>query len=123
MKKTVLDFQSIKNVLLSQKSEILNRDHEFKLTQATTEKFSDEADSTSQELSNNVSIRLHERERKSLFMIDKALAKFVDKTYGLCESCSDDIEPKRLHARPLASLCIACMEESENSLKTTAYIQ
>lgn len=123
MKKTGLDLSSIKDCLLSQKSEILNRGTEFKMTQASSEKFSDEVDSTSQELINNVSIHLHERERKSLYLIDKALAKFADNTYGLCESCHDQISLKRLQARPLASLCISCMEEIESTQKQNLYIQ
>ena len=113
----------IKENLLFQKSEILNRDQEFKAAQTTIEKCSDEADSTVQELNNNVSIRLHERERKSLYSIEKALSKFAENTYGMCELCSDDIGLKRLKARPLAVLCISCMEESENSIRNNLYLQ
>jgi DnaK suppressor protein len=113
----------IKENLLFQKSEILNRDFEFKISQTTIEKCPDEADSTVQELNNNVSIQLHERERKSLFLIDKALSKFAENTYGQCESCSDQIGIKRLQARPLANFCISCMEESENASRHTMYIQ
>ena len=118
-----LELSLIKENLLLQKSEILNRDFEFKISQTAIEKCSDEADSTVQELNNNVSIHLHERERKSLFSIDKALSKFAENTYGQCESCSDEIGIKRLQARPLANFCIACMEESENLNRHTMYIQ
>jgi DnaK suppressor protein len=120
---TEFELNLIKENLLFQKSEILNRDFEFKVSQTAIEKCPDEADSTVQELNNNVSIQLHERERKSLFLIDKTLSKFSDNTYGQCESCSDQIGIKRLQARPLANLCISCMEESENISKHTAYVQ
>ena len=70
-----LNFEIIRESLLTQKSEILNRDSEFKSDQSQVGKFSDEADQTQQELQNNVSIHLHERERKSLLVIEKTLSK------------------------------------------------
>ncbi len=109
------DFDLIRKSLLLQKSEILNRDSEFKQAQESISRYSDEADQTAQELQNNVSIQLHERERKSLLLIEKTLSKFNEGTYGLCESCGDEIGLNRLRARPLAALCIACMEEIESS--------
>lgn len=114
-----LDFEIIRNSLLLQKSEILNRDNEFKKTQGSIARFADEADQTVQELQNNVNIQLHERERMSLVLIEKTLSKFADGTYGSCESCSDSIGAHRLQARPLASLCISCMEEIENANSQT----
>jgi len=111
-----LNFQIIRDSLLQQKSEILNRNTQFKAEQKTEfAKCADEADQTVQELQNNVSIQLHERERKSLLLIEKTLSKFSEGTYGQCEGCSDQISLKRLQARPMAGLCIACMEELEES--------
>lgn len=128
-KKTALDtdmlfeLNVIKETLLFQKSEILNRNLEFKNAQTTIEKCPDEADSTVQEVSNNLSIQLHERERKSLYSIDKALSKFSENTYGQCESCGEAIGLKRLKARPLAVFCISCMEDIENSNRHNSYLQ
>ena len=110
-----VEFEMIRRSLLAQKSEILNRDSEFKKYQESTSRYSDEADQTAQELQNNVNIQLHERERMSLLLIEKTLSKFNDNTYGNCENCSDSIGIHRLQARPLATLCISCMEDIENS--------
>jgi DnaK suppressor protein len=110
-----LNFEIIRESLLLQKSEILNRNSEFKSDQSQVAKFSDEADQTQQELQNNVSIQLHERERKSLLVIEKTLSKFTAGTYGDCEGCGEGIGIKRLIARPMASLCISCMEDLEDS--------
>jgi DnaK suppressor protein len=110
-----VEFEMIRRSLLAQKSEILNRDSEFKKYQESTSRYSDEADQTVQELQNNVNIQLHERERMSLLLIEKTLSKFNDGTYGTCESCADSIGIQRLQARPLAALCIACMEDIENN--------
>ncbi len=107
-----LDF--IKQSLLIQKSEILNKNFEFKSQQSSLSKSPDEADAIAQELDANLSIQLHERDRLSLLLIEKALSKFATNTYGECESCGDAIDIRRLKARPLATLCIQCMEDHES---------
>ncbi len=109
------NFEMIRESLLTQKSDILNRNSEFKSDQSQFSKYSDEADQTAQELQNNVSIHLHERERKSLLIIEKTLSKFSTGTYGECEGCGESIGIKRLMARPMAALCISCMEDLEDS--------
>ncbi len=107
-----LDF--IKQSLLIQKSEILNKNFEFKSQQSSLSKAADEVDAITQELEANLSIQLHERDRMSLILIEKALAKFSATSYGECESCGDSIDIRRLKARPLATLCIQCMEDQES---------
>ena len=109
------ELEMIRRSLLAQKSEILNRDSEFKKYQESISRYSDEADQTAQELQNNVNIQLHERERNSLMLIELTLSKFNDGTYGNCEICGDEVGIQRLRARPLAKECIACREELENS--------
>ncbi|MGZ3691996.1 MAG: TraR/DksA family transcriptional regulator [Pseudobdellovibrio sp.] len=106
----------IKKSLLEQKSEILNKSLEFKNQhQATETKAADEADAVVQNLQDNLDIQLHERDRHSLLLIDRALSKFANDTYGICDSCGDVISLKRLKARPLATRCVACEEELETS--------
>ncbi len=109
------ELEAIKQSLLQQKSEILNKNFEFKAQQSALTKSPDEADAIAQELDSNLSIQLHERDRLSLILIDKALSKFTLNKYGECESCADSIDLRRLKARPLATLCIACMEDQESS--------
>jgi DnaK suppressor protein len=103
----------VKKSLLMQKSDILNKHLEFRYQQATVTKAADEADSVVQDLQDNINIQLHERDQLSLLLIDKALSKFMDGTYGQCESCEEMIDLRRLKARPLATLCISCMEDQE----------
>ncbi|MBI2168296.1 MAG: TraR/DksA C4-type zinc finger protein [Actinobacteria bacterium] len=40
--------------------------------------------------------------------IERALAKFDDGGYGMCESCGDPIPLPRLEAKPAARECIEC---------------
>ncbi len=108
------ELQLIKKTLLEQKSEILNKSQDFKKNQISSVKAADEVDAVVQNLQDNLVIQLHERDQMSLLLIDKALSKFSSGTYGQCEGCEDEIGMKRLQARPLACLCIACMEEQES---------
>lgn len=111
------DLLHIKKSLLEQKSEILNKSVEFKSQQHSSVKAADEADAVVQNLQDNLNIQLHERDRHSLLLIDKALSKFANNTYGICDSCGDEISMKRLKARPLALRCLSCEEELESSGK------
>ncbi len=74
----------------------------------------DEAEAASQDISNNISIHLHERDRTALYAIERALGKIADGTYGQCEACTEIINARRLQARPFTALCIDCMEEQES---------
>lgn len=109
--------ETIKGSLLQQKSSILNKTNEFRSEQSSLDLAGDEAEIASTDLDNTISIHLHERDIKSLIMIDKALSKIADGTYGECESCGAEISPRRLEARPFTTMCIECMEELEENKK------
>lgn len=47
---------------------------------------------------------------KRLGMINKALAKIEEGTYGICETCGKEIEEERLAANPAAFTCKDCMD-------------
>ncbi len=109
------DLRTIKAFLLEQKGSILNKNNEFKSEQSSERShFSDEAEAASEDFSLSISIHLHERDRKALFEIERALGKIEAGGYGECESCGDDIGLKRLQARPFAHLCVQCKEEQED---------
>ena len=107
------ELDHIKKSLLIQKSDILNKSQEFKSMQTTSAKAADEVDAVVQNLQDNLNIQLHERDRHSLILIEKALSRFATESYGHCESCGDQISLKRLKARPLAVRCITCEEDKE----------
>ncbi len=50
--------------------------------------------------------------------IDLALIKMTIGDYGICESCGDDISPKRLEAIPWARLCVECARDFEKRHET-----
>jgi DnaK suppressor protein len=74
----------------------------------------DEADLTNSELETSMRLRLRNREALFAKKIDEALARIEAGSFGECEDCGEDIELKRLEARPTATLCVGCKEESEH---------
>ena len=40
--------------------------------------------------------------------VDRALEKIDDGTYGVCDVCGQDIDPRRLRAAPESSTCVSC---------------
>jgi RNA polymerase-binding protein DksA len=51
---------------------------------------------------------LLEETRTQVEALDTALVRVDSGSYGVCESCGQDIAPERLAARPCATLCITC---------------
>lgn len=73
----------------------------------------DSGDVATVELNQTFTIRLREREEKLLGKIESALARMEDGTYGTCDDCGEDIDVKRLMARPVTTLCIDCKSRQE----------
>ena len=53
-------------------------------------------------------LALEKRLKEQLADIERALKKFEEGTYGLCDICGRAIEPARLEALPQANLCLSC---------------
>ncbi|MCF7913455.1 MAG: TraR/DksA C4-type zinc finger protein [Candidatus Cloacimonetes bacterium] len=54
-----------------------------------------------------------EKELENVKMINSALKRIYDKTYGICEICGDYIPANRLKIVPYAKYCIKCKEAEE----------
>ena len=55
-------------------------------------------------------------ERQILQMVDGALVRIRDGSFGECIACGDEINPKRLEAVPWTRHCIECQEKLEQGL-------
>lgn len=110
------EIQEIQKCLLEQKSEILNKSYEFRREQLDRPALSEEGEMASSLIAENISLHLHEKDRRTLYQIERALGRIADGTYGQCESCQADIALKRLLVRPFSTLCVSCMEEAETPL-------
>ena len=82
------------------------------------ETFPDPNDRASLESDRNFTLRIRDRERKLISKIDKAMQRIEDGSFGMCEECGCEISARRLEARPVTTLCIACKEEQERKEKS-----
>ncbi len=55
-------------------------------------------------------------ERQLLQMVEGALSRIREGTFGECISCGNEINPKRLEAVPWTRHCIECQEKLEKGL-------
>ena len=55
-------------------------------------------------------------DRHILVLIQEALERVENKTYGICVNCENRIHPKRLEAVPWTRLCVECQELEEKGL-------
>ncbi|HTV65331.1 MAG TPA: TraR/DksA family transcriptional regulator [Bryocella sp.] len=55
-------------------------------------------------------------DRQLLQMVDGALDRIREGSFGECISCGNEINPKRLEAVPWTRHCIACQEKLEKGL-------
>ena len=54
--------------------------------------------------------------RRLLQLVEEALQRIGEQTYGLCVACEEEVQEKRLEAVPWARHCIACQEKQEQGL-------
>jgi DnaK suppressor protein len=78
----------------------------------------DSGDVATVELNQSFTIRLREREEKLLNKVEAALARLQNGSYGTCEDCGEEIDIKRLMARPVTTLCIDCKSRQEAEEKS-----
>ncbi len=81
------------------------------------ENMPDPADRATLESDRNFTLRIRDRERRLIGKIKEALERIENGTYGICESCEEDISEKRLKARPVTTLCIDCKTKQEDEEK------
>lgn len=56
-------------------------------------------------------LALRDRAEQQLELVDAALARLDDSTFGTCLRCAKPIAPARLEALPWAAHCIACQSD------------
>ena len=108
--------EKFRRLLLEQKHQLHNQAAQTIGTEFAKpgDEVPDPADMAENEERRNFELRLRDRERKLLGKIEKALEKINVGTFGLCENCDQEIDLKRLEARPVAGLCIDCKTEQED---------
>jgi DnaK suppressor protein len=111
-----------RKLLLEEKQRILNNSKNALKNELalSPDDLPDETDLAASEINQNLVFKLRDRERQLLSKIDEALARMDEGTFGTCQECEEPIEPRRLEARPVSTLCIACKERQEHREKIYA---
>jgi DnaK suppressor protein len=73
----------------------------------------DQADAGAKTFEREHELALTHNARELLAQNERALARIVSGTYGVCESCGEPIGKARLQAFPRATLCVSCKQREE----------
>jgi DnaK suppressor protein len=112
MKKKDVEF--FKDLLERRLQELLSQaDDTVSGMTAPKENFPDPTDRASLESDRNFMLRIRDRESKLIKKIKKALERIENNTFGICETCGEEISIKRLKARPVTTQCIDCKTKEE----------
>lgn len=73
----------------------------------------DVGDQALADLERELGISLMEMRNRKRQLIDEALTRLSEGTYGICADCGIEISEKRLAAVPFARLCVECQSREE----------
>jgi len=112
MKKKDLDY--FKEFLTSRLEELLGHaDDTVSGMTSPKENFPDPTDRASLESDRNFMLRIRDRESKLIKKVKKAIERIENDTFGICETCGEDISIERVKARPVTTQCIECKTREE----------
>jgi len=86
---------------------------EIDISRLQSEKLTEDYETASLIVDQTMVAKLLNRKTLYLRKIDEALGRIKNGYYGECDACSEDINPKRLQARPTTTHCISCKEADE----------
>ncbi|MEW6215983.1 MAG: TraR/DksA C4-type zinc finger protein, partial [Nitrospirota bacterium] len=81
--------------------------------------FPDLGDQASAETDRSFMLRLRGRERRLLKKIENAIERIEQGVFGICDGCGNEIDIRRLEARPVTTMCIECKTQQEEEEKLT----
>lgn len=118
---TSKDIQRFKNILLAERDRVASgQSATDESLHIDSNEQADEVDAAASGADQSFRMRLRSRDTLYLRKVEEALLKIQNGEFGICEECEEDIDIRRLNARPTAALCIACKEEQEHTEKSTA---
>lgn len=59
-------------------------------------------------------VMMMEGTRDKIRLLNDAMRRIADGSYGICEMCGENIQETRLEVIPYATYCVACKEKSED---------
>jgi DnaK suppressor protein len=108
------DIDYFKSLLINQLEELLKQgDDAVSSMRDPHDNLPDPTDRASFDFERNFMLRMRDRESKLIHKIRKAIERVEEGTFGICETCGEDIPMKRLIARPVTTQCIECKTKEE----------
>lgn len=111
--------ESLQRMLLQKRQEIMTELEQVlgrSLTQEQQRRLEsamDVGDQSIVDLERELGISLLEMQNRKRQLIDEALTRLAEGTYGKCAECGVEISEKRLAAVPFAKLCVECQSRQE----------
>lgn len=111
-------FEKFRKRLLVKQEELV---HDLARNRQVTEETVDEqaqdmVDRATSAYTREFAFSLSESDRRTLLLIDQALLRIDQGTYGVCVHCQGHVQDKRLEAVPWARHCIDCQELQDKGL-------
>ncbi len=104
--------ESMKRQLLAEIQQDLKQGRE-----SSKDEGMDTYDLASEEREREINFILTDRDRGKLQAIEDALDRIGEGSYGVCESCEQEIAEGRLQAMPFTRLCVQCQADRETEAK------
>jgi DnaK suppressor protein len=111
-------FEKYRKRLLVKQEELLHdltRNREV-TDESVDEQAQDMVDRATSAYTREFAFSLSESDRKALLLIDQALLRLDQGTYGTCVHCLGHVQEKRLEAVPWARHCLDCQELQDKGL-------
>jgi DnaK suppressor protein len=108
------DIEYFKKILTNQLKELLIQAGDtISGMAAPRENLPDPADRGTVETGRNFMLLIRDRERQLAGKISETLLRIENGTFGICDTCEEEIAFKRLEARPVTTQCIDCKTKEE----------
>ena len=101
------DLSAARDALLAERAQ-LREDREETIIAPEQMTYGSQAAAASQVFAQQRDLALRDRADNQLVLVDEALARIDDGTYGMCVVCGRPIATERLAALPWAARCIDC---------------
>lgn len=105
--------QEIKKKLIQQRESLLAEAEETLNSLPGQTIFPDLGDQASAETERSFMLRLRGREQRLLKKIEDAIDRIDNGVFGICDKCGEEIDIRRLEARPVTTMCIECKTQQE----------
>lgn len=112
------DLEFFKNLLTEQLDDLLRHgENAVSGMRDPGDNLPDPTDRASFDTDRSFMLRIRDREAKLINKIRQALERIEDGSFGICETCEEEISIRRLMARPMTNQCIACKTNEEKTEK------